>query len=202
VLLIDDLISITKEAHKLRTVPRRPSNLDKIRKNIGNSAVIPFMAILKIVNKANPSDFAGRFLNRSGLRVNPKKEMIYSALNGKIPITFNSLLDKEFSSFIKEINQQNIKTKVVRSGENQQGQGIAILFNNADKTLLRATVPLTININGAWANADRWCAKSKMHVKRGHIRPAKAMELDTSTNCYVKLKTPVFNPILKLRRKK
>ena len=201
-LLIDELLTITKEAHKLRTITRRPANLNEMRKKIGNSAVQPFRSLLEIIEKQDPVVFKNRFLKRSGLLVNPAKEMIYTALKSKKPVTFNTITDKVFGSFLKSINQKTVDTKIVRSGANQDGQGVSILFCDGDKIILTADVPLTININGAWANVDRWCKISKMHVKKDHIRPVKAKQLDTSTNCYVKLKAPVFNRILKQRSKK
>ncbi len=198
--IVDKLIAITKETHKLRTIKVRPANLDEIRKKTGNAAAPLFVDLLKIIYQTDPIAFKNRFIERSGIKAHHEKEMIYSAMKSGTPVTFNSLLDKEFGSFLKKVNHNNIAPEIVRSGLNKEGQGVSIEFKKSDKMVLLVNIPLTININGAWANEDRWCAISKMHIKKDHIRPGKAKQLDTSTNCYVKLKAPVFNQILKERR--
>jgi len=202
VAIIDEILNITKDTHKLRKIPRRPTNLDQIRKKIGNSAVQPFISLIKIIRDTDPVAFKDRFLGRSGMKVSTKKEMIYSALKSGKPVTFNTLLDEGFSSFLIKLNQSSVDTEIIRSGKEKDGQGVSIVLRNNGKYVTSADIPLTININGAWANEDRWCKKSKMNIKKDHIRPGKASELDTSTNCYVKLKNQVFNPILKQRSKK
>ena len=71
-----------------------------------------------------------------------------------------------------------------------------------NKQVLVADTPLTINSNGAWANKDRYSKIDKMKVVKNQLRPIKAMQLDTSTNCWLKIKAACLNGILKQRSKR
>lgn len=185
---IDQIVDITNKAHLLRKEPVRPSNLDTIRKQIGHSAVSPIMGLMNVVHSTDPDKLKRRFLDRSGLTLDKGKNMIYSAFNGKKIVTFNTLCDQDFRDLLANLNASDTTMSITQSGDQQSGQGIAFKFINNGRTILVCDMPLTININGAWAAEDRICSKSKVFVKKDHIRPEKAKELDTSTNVWVKIK--------------
>lgn len=190
----------SNEVHKLRYEEIRPSEqvLDLARKTAGDNAIPEFVSLLGDVYSSNPSVLKDRFLTRAGLKADSGKEMLYTAYKNGQPVTFNTLTDKKFSNLIREINKDDVEIRITRSGSNQDGQGVSFCFYRGDNLLLRADMPLTININGAWANEDRYCRVSKQHILANHRRPKKAMQLDTSTNVWVKL-VPLFNEILKNR---
>ena len=198
---IKNLVKITEDTHKLRTRATKPSpvELDNFRKNIGKRAVKEFLSILDLMNSTRSDELKGRFIQRSGLEAKSGKQIIYSTFKGKDTISFNTLSDRAFSDLISNINDPDVKLEIVQSGTKQDGQGVTFRFVKGSSIVLSADMPLTININGAWANEDRICSLSKKFVKKGHIRPEKAKQLDTSTNVYVKLKKACFSQILKER---
>jgi hypothetical protein len=200
---IKNLVKITEDTHQLRTRQTKPppQELAKFRKNIGSRAVVEFLSLLNLMNSNSSGELRDRFIERSGLVAKSGKQIIYSAFNGKNTVSFNTLSDKMFSELISELNESDVKLEVIQSGTKQDGQGITFRFVKDEKAILSADMPLTINTNGAWANEDRMCSLSKQFVKKGHIRPQKAKQLDTSTNVYVKLKKGCFNKILKERKK-
>jgi hypothetical protein len=185
---IDQIVVLTDKTHLLRKEPVRPANLAMVRKKIGHSAVSPIMELMKIVQNTDPDKLKRRFLDRSGLTLDKGKNMIYSAYSGKGIVTFNTLSDHNFRNLLTELNSDDTTMVITQSGTAQEGQGLSFRFMNNDKVVLVCDMPLTININGAWAAEDRWCSKSDCYVKKDHIRPGKAKELATSTNVWVKLK--------------
>lgn len=193
-----ELMKITKRVHNnFRTMPTKPPKAlwKRACTQTGKAAGVPFAQILKMVQSRNPSIFKERFLSRSGLKNSSDKEIVYSAWDKGKAITFNTMSDDAFNNLVLSINKPSTGLKL-----SIYGQSIRIAFMDGDNESLIADTPLTINSNGAWANKDRYCAISKMHIKKDHLRPVKALQLDTSTNCWLKLKAACFNTILKERR--
>ena len=200
------LMEITRRVHSVfRTMPTKPSKAvwKEACVTTGKEAIVPFVELLNIVQKRNPAAFKDRFVSRSGLKNSSDKEIVYSAWKDKTPtepkrvVTFNTMSDIAFSNMVSSINNPNTDLEV-----SIHGQSARINFMDNKKQVLVADTPLTINSNGAWANKDRWSEIDDMYIKKNQLRPIKAKQLDTSTNCWLKIKGACLNAILKQRSKK
>lgn len=170
------LEQITKETHKLRTEEYIPDNIDEIRKNTGNSATQPFIEVLSLV------DLKDRILTRTGLKTSSSKELVAVCFAaGDKTQVFSSIGNKKYHSNIDKLNSNSCKLQISESG-----QGVGFTFVDDKKNeLLFFNMPLTININGAWANEDRYDKLDKCFYKKGQRRVKKSQQLDTSTNVWV-----------------
>jgi hypothetical protein len=160
------------------------------------NAIPAFIKALDIIYNSNPSAFKARLLARSGLT--GEDEIVYTALKGKAPITFNTFSDASFGTFIKNLSKKETKCDII-----EHGQGVRMTIKGADNSdLLDIDMPLTVNKNGAWVMAKdgRYCKKSKKWCEYLELRPMKAKEMATSTNTWLRLKEAVFLPILKKRQ--
>lgn len=183
---IEELARQTKEVHKYRYASFKPENWskgsDSCTKLAGRKAVPYFIQALSIISRANPNQFKSRILNRIGLS-NPdgSKELVFVDAKGR---SISSFRNPEVSSWVKGVNESG--TQMRFEGKDQSA---VFYFDSPDgKELLKFTIPLTINSNGAWANNTGFHKKEGIYLEARQRRPKKSMELDTSTNCW--LKTP------------
>ena len=177
---LDQILEITNKTHGLRNHKTKPANIDTIRKGIGTSAISPFVSLLTEVNSGG--SLKERVLSRTGLKMSSSKEMVAVCLDKKgKPQVFNSIGNEKFHSRVAKLNSDESTLKIAKSG-----QGVGFSFVDSDEeTLLFFSMPLTININGAWANKDRWDKLDECHYKKGELRVTKSKQLDTSTNVWV-----------------
>ncbi len=180
---LEQLLEITEEVHKLRYEESCPDS--EIFKNLSRKSVAPFLSLLRIAIKNSHYKIKNRFLKRTGF--GGKKEIMYAAFKGNSICYINSLSDRRFHNMIYSLNNDSCHLEVSQSGKNKDGQGVEFRFRHENNTVLTATMPLSINKNGAWANRDRYCKVSKVNVAKGQRRPKKALQLDTSTNVWVSL---------------
>lgn len=177
---LDQILEITNKTHGLRNHQTKPVNIDAIRKGIGKSAISPFVSLLTEVNSGG--SLKQRVLDRTGLKMSSSKEMVAVCFDSKgKPQVFNSIGNDKFHSRVAKLNSDESTLKIAKSG---QGVGFSFVDSN-DETLLFFSMPLTININGAWANKDRYDKLDKCHYKKGQLRVTKSKQLDTSTNVWV-----------------
>ena len=177
---LDQILEITNKTHGLRNHQTKPADIDSIRKGIGKSAISPFVSLLREVNSGG--SLKDRVLDRTGLKMSSSKEMVAVCFDSKgKPQVFNSIGNKKFHNSVAKLNSDESTLKIAKSG-----QGIGFSFvDSDDKVLLFFSMPLTININGAWANKDRYDKLDKCHYKKGQLRVTKSKQLDTSTNVWV-----------------
>lgn len=181
---LQEILEITEEVHKLRYEESCPDA--KVFKDLSKKSIKPFLSLMNVAIKNNHNQIKNRFLKRTGFV--GKKEIVYTAYNGNSICYINSLTDSQFHGMIESLNSEDCNLEVCQSGKNQDGQGVEFSFKCGGAVVLSATMPLSINKNGAWANQDRYCKVSKKHVKKGQRRPKKALQLDTSTNVWVSLR--------------
>jgi hypothetical protein len=201
---LTEIMKITRRVHStFRTMPTKPSKAVWKRACVttGKEALVPLVELLNIIQKSDPAGFKDRFVSRSGLKNSSDKEIVYSAWKAKTAtqpkrvVTFNTMSDIDFSDMVSSINKPSTVLEV-----SIHGQSARISFMDNNKQVLVADTPLTINSNGAWANKNRYSKIDKMEVLKNQLRPIKAMQLDTSTNCWLKIKAACLNGILKQRR--
>ena len=179
---LNEVLRLTNKAHELRVCPTKPSDIDSIRKSIGTEAIHPF------VNLLTEMDAQGllrqRLLERLGLNGSGGKEVVAACFtnNSKTQV-FNSIGNDNFHRNIGLLNDSDSTLSFEKVG-----QGVGFSFKSADGLeILSTKMPLTININGAWANKDRWDKLDKCHYKKGERRLTKSKQLDTSTNFYLNI---------------
>jgi hypothetical protein len=178
---LNRVIDLTKEAHKLRDEPVKPSNISSIRKSIGGQAISAFIDLLTL------SDSSGklrtRLLGRLGLSGSTSKEMVAACFvdtKGTVQV-LNSIGNSKFHDRVALLNDPSSSLSFAKSG-----QGLEFSFDAPNgETIVSTKMPLTININGAWANKDRWCKLDERFYKKGERRVTKSKQLDTSTNFYI-----------------
>ena len=181
---LGEILEITEEVHKLRYEESCPDA--KVFKDLSKKSINPFLSLMSIAIKDKHSLIKNRFLKRTGFV--GKKELVYTAYSGNSICYISSLTDDGFHEMIDSLNSEDCKLEVHQSGKNQDGQGVQFSFKHGNDVVLGATMPLSINKNGAWANRDRYCKVSKQYVNEGERRPKKALQLDTSTNVWVSLR--------------
>jgi hypothetical protein len=177
---IDKILSITNKTHELREQKRKPTNIDQIRKGIGQSAISPFLSVLGEINHSGL--LKTRILKRTGLKQTNTKEMLAACFTNKGEVqVFNSLGNEKFHSIISKLNSEDCFMKFLK-----KGQGLEFQFlNKEDGVILTCNMPLTININGAWANKYRYDKLDDCYYDKGELRKTKSQQLDTSTNVWV-----------------
>lgn len=183
---VEELARQTKEVHKYRFASHRPKNWskgsDSCTKLAGRKAVPCFLQALSVISRANPERFKSRVLNRIGLS-NPEgaKELIFVDTKGR---SLSSFQNSEVGNWIKAVNSSDTRMRF-----KSKSQSAMFYFDDANgKELLEFAIPLTINSNGAWVSNSGYHEKEGLYLEAGQRRPKKSMELDTSTNCW--LKTP------------
>ena len=189
---LKNILDVTKEVHKLRHLEQVPTNWGPLIKGLSHKALSDILPLFRIAVRKAPDEIKQRFLRRAGLAVSEEKEILYVAFkksgkNEKIA-SLNSMDNDEFNKLLRSLSKDECQLEVKQSGKDFEGQGVQFIFKVGDEILLSASMPLTVNKNGAWANRDRICSKSGKFVKKGERRPKKAMELDTSTNVYLPIK--------------
>lgn len=193
---VDELWNIKDDINKLRTYKIKPSDkfLDNYRYKVGVKAIKPFLSAIDIIQKVDGEGFKSRLLSRLALS-NNDESVVISGFSKKKSFTFNSEIDKPLFDLVGKLTDEN--TKLVF---NPHGKGIRGSFTNNGEEILEVTIPFTININGSWVGDlnGRICSKDKKFYNYREMRPKKAQEMDTSTNCWLKMK-PIFNECLSLR---
>ena len=107
------------------------------------------------------------------------KEIVFIDNNGIL----SSFRDDKVTDWLIRINNSETSVQM-----NTGKQGVQFFFKNSEQELLRFTIPITINANGAWVNRTGFHEKEGMYLVENQRRPKKSQELDTSTNCW--LNTP------------
>jgi len=180
---IKKLYEITKVTHLLRSEPHRPAGIRNktTQKQIGRSAIGPFIQVLKIIDQKHP--IVNKAIGRIGLDAGKNKEIVVSYYNSRnIVKCLCSIGDKSYHHKVSQLGDEKLKMTF----EHTSGaQTIKFLAKCREEEVFSFSMPLTININGAWANKDRYCKKSNMYVIKDQLRPKKAKELDTSTNVWL-----------------
>ena len=179
---LKEVLRLTNETHTLRDCATKPKDMNSIRKSIGTNAVQPFIDLLS--EMADGALLRQSLLKRLGLINSPNKEILavcYSDSAKKKPQVFNSIGNLEFHKNIRLLNHSGTTLTFTKDG-----QGVRFSFRTAEGVdILNAKMPLTININGAWANEDRYDKLDDCHYKKGERRVTKSKQLDTSTNFYL-----------------
>jgi hypothetical protein len=179
---LNEVLRLTNKAHELRVCPTKPSDIDSIRKSIGTEAIHPFVNLLTEMDSQGL--LRQRLLERLGLNGSDGKEVVAACFtnNSKTQV-FNSIGNDNFHRNIGLLNDSDSILSFKKAG-----QGVGFSFKSADGLeILSTKMPLTININGAWANKDRWDKLDKCHYKKGERRLTKSKQLDTSTNFYLNI---------------
>ena len=179
---LNEVLRLTNKAHELRVCPTKPSDIDSIRKSIGKEAIHPFVNLLTEMDSQGL--LRKRLLERLGLNGSDGKEVVAACFtkNSKTQV-FNSIGNDNFHRNIGLLNDSDSTLSFEKAG-----QGVGFSFKSADGLeILGTKMPLTININGAWANKDRWDKLDKCHYKKGERRLTKSKQLDTSTNFYLNI---------------
>lgn len=181
--VFESIKTLTKQVHEYRTCEWKPDNWTKgpnaITKSFGAKAAPLFARALSIIYEKDPATFKERILSRIGMKHESGKEIVFIDNNGIL----SSFRDDKVTDWLIRIN--NSETSVQMKTEKQ---GVQFFFENSGQELLKFTVPLTINSNGAWVNRTGFHEKEGMFLVENQRRPKKSQELDTSTNCW--LKTP------------
>lgn len=175
------VLDLTKETHKLRNEPVMPSNIGSIRKSIGSQAISAFVDLLTLSDSSGK--LRARLLNRLGLSGSTSKELVAACFvdsKGTVQV-LNSIGNSKFHDSVALLNDPSSSLLFAESG---QGLEFSFKAPNGD-TIVSTKMPLTININGAWANKDRWCKLDECFYKKGERRVTKSKQLDTSTNFYI-----------------
>lgn len=151
-------------------------------KNVGEEATTIMLELVSIIMKKDKQSLMKRVLNKM---VN-KDTYIAISMNNKYFSTFKTEKPQHLYKLLKE-NKLNIS--VCQSGKDKMGRGIYIsVFEEGNpKMELSINMPFTINKNGAWQLSDdiRWCEIDKDNIPRGKLRPEKAKQMATSSNCYI-----------------
>lgn len=179
---LNEVLRLTNKTHELRKCPTKPSDIDSIRKSIGNEATQPFVDLFTAMDSKGL--FKERLLGRLGLNGSDKKEVVAACFtSGSKTQVFNSIGNVNFHRNIRLLNDPASTLSF-----NKARQGVGFSFKSvAGIEILSTNMPLTININGAWANKDRWDKLDKCHYKAGERRLTKSKQLDTSTNFYLNI---------------
>lgn len=196
VSFVDELWSTKDDINELRTYKLKPSKkfLNNYRYKVGVKTIKPFLSAIDIIQKVDGEGFKSRLLKRLALS-NNDESVVISGFKKKKSFTFNSKIDKPLSNLADKLTDEN--TELVFK---PHGKGIRGSFTNNGEELLEVTIPFTININGSWVGDlnGRICSKDKKFYNYREMRPKKAEEMDTSTNCWLKMK-PIFDECLSLR---
>lgn len=184
---ISELIRQTKEVHKFRYEEWKPKNWsskdeDCCTKSAGRKAAPYFMEALQVISSRNPQSFKERMLNRIGLsNSSGEKELIFVDGKGKF---LSSFCNPSVANWVVELSRPSTNLRMLC-----KNQSVEFYFDSeSGSELLKFAVPLTINSNGAWVSNSGFHKKEGIYLEAGQRRPKKSMELDTSTNCW--LKTP------------
>jgi|15BtaG_2_1085339.scaffolds.fasta_scaffold18740_1 hypothetical protein len=188
---ITPMLALTREVQQLRYEEWKPDNWTEITKLHGNKAAEFFETMLTKVIKENPdflSILQSRFLSRAGLDPGATNKVLsFSAFDKNGIKILNSYLNPDFKKLYKDLATSILKVYRYR-------QAIRFAFTKNGKEILIGDMPLTINSNGAWANKTGFHKGEKLYLREGERRPKKSMQLDTSTNVWLKLKT-YYQPI-------
>jgi hypothetical protein len=136
---LDEILKITEQVHQLRYQEKCPES--KVFKDLSKKSINPFLSLMMVALKNNHHQIKDRFLKRTGFV--GKKEIVYTAFNGKSICYINSLTDEKFHNMIDSLNESDCKLQVSQSGKDKNGQGIEFSFTLNDNKILSATMPLS-----------------------------------------------------------
>lgn len=97
----------------------------------------------------------------------------------------DSITDEKFDILKSRLNDPEMKVEYVKHQKN-----IRLIATDNNGMILTIDIPFTYNKNGAWHDepTPRWCQKSNAMIAPYHRRDGKALEMNTSTNTWVRLR--------------